>query len=242
MANALNLGSVVLPGSNFLSIYGFNVPVKAGLEGLFLFGDGASHVARNYAPGKANAITVGVPQAFNGYTTFSEAGYLETGIAETAEMTIIDICRDSTGIIDPRPGFVGNYVDLAVGGVAIFPVNDNAFRAQSVKNQANDYSNVNARDTIATFAPLALRARNNTPSLLRNMATGLEGASNSSGVRTVNAGRAIQIGRIPIDGYKGLNDQVACVIFSRAITDQELFLMTQWCKGYCVSHGHNIFP
>ncbi|MCS4063730.1 MULTISPECIES: hypothetical protein [Pseudomonadaceae] len=241
MTNALNLGNVTLPGSNYLSIYGFNVPVKSGLEGLFLFGDGSAHVARNYAPGKANATVVGAPQSFNGYTTFSDSGYLETGIAETAEMTIITICRDSTGIADPRPGFVGNYFDLATGGVAIFPQSETQFRAQTVKNKANDYSTVLAKDTIASYAALALRVRNNAPSVMKNLVTGVEVSSTSSLARTVDGSRTIQIGRIPNDGFKGLNDQMMVLIFSRSILDAELSSLIPWSAGYGTSHGINIY-
>ncbi|MCE1053433.1 MULTISPECIES: hypothetical protein [Pseudomonas putida group] len=240
MANALNLGDVVLPGNNYLSIFGFNIPVKSGLEGAFLFGDGGAQIGRNYAPGKANAVVVGSPQAMNGYTTFNETGYLESGISETAEMTIIIVCRDSTGNADPRPGFIGNHFDIASGGVAIFTASETVFRAQNIKNKLSDYCNLNATDTIATFTPMALRVRNNAPSVMRNMTTGANAASTSSAARTIDAARKIQIGRIPSDGFKGLNDMMAAIIYSRSITDEELSVLTDWLKGYCLSHGVSV--
>lgn len=237
MSNALNLGSIVLPGDNYPSIHGFNIPVTSGLEGAFLFGDGVAQMGRNYAPGKPDATVVGAPVSGAGFGVFNEFGYLNTGISETAEMTIITVCRDSSGLVDPKPGFIGNHLDVPLGGVAIFTATETLFRGQNVKNNLSDYCSVSANGTVATFTPLAFRVKNNATSLLTNLTSGAAAGSASSGARTVDSANKILVGRIPSEGFKGLNDQVAALIYSRAITDAELTSMTVWLRKYCASHG-----
>ena len=237
MSNALNLGNIVLPGDNYPSIHGFNIPVTSGLEGAFLFGDGTAQMGRNYAPGKANATVVGAPVAGAGFGVFSEAGYLNTGISETAEMTIITVCRDSSGQVDPKPGFIGNHLDIPSGGVAIFTATETTFRGQNVKNSLSDYCNLSATGTVATFTQIAFRVKSNAPSLMTNLTSGVTVSSTSSAARSVDSGNKILIGRIPSEGFKGLNDQVAALIFSRTITDAELTSIATWLRNYCAVHG-----
>ncbi len=234
MTNALNLGDVTLPGETYPSLFGFSIPVTSGLEGAYLFGEGASQMPFNYAVDKPDATVIGAPGAGSGFATFSENGYLDTGIAETAEMTIITVCRDNTGTGDPVPAFVGNHLNTTLGGVAIFHNNTGLqAQAQAVKANASDVAAV-ALANGYTWAMLAHRPKNAAPSLMANLTTGASGSSPSSGARTVYAA-PIWIGRIPNNSYKGLNDQVACLIYSRALSDVELNQVSAWLRSYCAS-------
>lgn len=239
MSNALNIGNIALPGDGYPSIFGFKIPVTDGLEGAYLFGDGVGQFARNYAPGKANAKVVGSPSSGSGYAMFSELGYLDTGIAETAEMTIITVARDSSGFVDPVPGYVGNNFSVSAGGVAIYIANTTTLRGNAIKNGAVDYVNVTGDP--ATFIAQCLRARSGAASSFTNMTSGVTASSaNTTGTRTIDASNTIWIGRLPATAFKGLNDQVATLIYSRAISDSELNQVATWLRSYCASKGISV--
>lgn len=244
MSNALNLGNIVLPGDNYPSIFGFNIPVTSGLEGAYLFGDGSGQVARNYAPGKANAAIVGTLAPVGaGFATFSDAGYINTGISETAEMTLITVSRDSTGTADPIPGYIGNNFSVAGGGTTIISGSPTTLRGSCVKINATltppaaDVEFISAAGNPATFTAQSFRAKNAAPSLMNNLSTGLQVVSTNSGVRVLETNYPIWIGRIPSNSFKGFNDQVAALVFSRALGDAELALLMTWLRGYCASKG-----
>ncbi|KEX91598.1 hypothetical protein HA62_23365 [Pseudomonas putida] len=234
MSNALNLGSIVLPGDNYPSIFGFNIPVTSGLEGAYLFGDGLNQVGRNYAPGKSNAMVSGGPVAGGGFASFG-SGYLNTGISETADMTIISVCRDSSGFADPQPGFVGNNISLVAGGVALATGSGGAaLRGQAVKDALSDYATVAA--TTSNFVLVAYRARSSVASQISNLTSGVSAVAASTGVRTIDPS-PILVGRLPSLNFQGPNDQAVCLIYSRALTDAELSLVAAWVRGYCTSKG-----
>lgn len=248
MSNALNLGKIVLPGDNYPSIHGFSIPVTSGLEGAYLFGDGLGQVARNYAPGKAQASMVGAPVAYSGYCNFGADGYIDTGIAETADMTLITVCRDSTGSLsDPVPGYIGNNSSITGGGVAIFGgATENQLRGSNVKINtavtpaAPGVEFLQVAGNPFAFTGQVLRARNAAPSSFENASTGAKLFSTGSGVRVVEKTYPILIGRIPSNTFKGLNDQVAALVYSRALSDAELDQVMAWLRSYCVSKGVSI--
>lgn len=238
MSNALNLGDIQLPGDNYLSLFGFNIPVTSGLEGAYLFGDGVSQAPKNYAPGKANAAVVGSLVAGANFITMSEAGYIDTGIAETADMTILSVFRDSTGTSDAQPGFVGNHSTLALGGVALIYSSAGAnISGQAIKAQASDFASTPW--SMASFTMVAYRPRGSAVSQISNLTTGSSGQSSSTAARTLSA-QPIWIGRIPSNSFKGLSDQVACLIFSRALSDSEINTLAVWLRAYCASKAINV--
>jgi len=239
MSNALNIGNISLPGDGYPSIFGFKIPVTTGLEGAYLFGDGAGQFSRNYAPGKPNATVIGSPSSGSGYGVFSENGYLDTGISETADMTIITVARDSTGFVDPVPGYVGNNFSIASGGVAIYIGSPTTLRGNAIKNGAVDYVNVSGDP--AVFTAQCLRARSAAASSFTNMTSGSTASSaNTTGTRTVDSSNKIWIGRLPANTFKGINDQVLTLIYSRAISDAELNQIATWLRSYCASKGISV--
>lgn len=235
MSNAFNIGEVVLPGDFYPSIFGFTVPVRDGLEGAYLFGDGVTQIPKNYAQDKPDATVVGALSVGAGYATFNETGYLDTGITETADMTVITVARDSTGSADPAPGLIGNFIDATRGGLAISTNGATGYRATEVKDSTLRSIPILAAQE--NFTIQALRARNLKTSSLKNLTSGDETIGSSTAARTVYSAGTIWIGRIPNTGFKGFNDQVAALIFSRALTDAELDLVAAWLRGYCASKG-----
>lgn len=238
MTNALNIGNVALPGDGYPSLYGFSIPVLNGLEGAYLFGEGVSQMSRNYAPGKPNATVVGTPVSGQGFATFSETGYLNTGIIEGPDMTMITVCRDGTGLSDAAPGYMGNNFSTAGGGMAIVIGNATNLRGTNIRAGALEFINVTGNPL--NFTAQCLRARNLAPTSFDNMSSGVSLSSSSSGVRTLDTTNPILIGRIPSNAFKGSNDQILAMVYSRAITDTEVSQLTLWAREYCAAKGFSV--
>ncbi|MFJ5180031.1 hypothetical protein ACIP61_01220 [Pseudomonas fulva] len=235
MANTLNLGNIILPGDQYPSLFGFSIPVVEGLEGAYLFGDGKPQINRNYAPGKKDATIVGSLVSGNGFATFSENGYLVSGIAEAAEMTILLVSRDSTGQADPAPGYIGNNFSLAGGGFVIYGSSGaTVLRSNTVREGASDILNVPGDPTAFTMQCLRIR---NTGNIFTNLTSQISVTSTNVKARTIDSSNSVWIGRIPSPGFKGLNDQMAALVFSRSITDDEVTKMASWLRAYCLSKG-----
>jgi hypothetical protein len=226
----LNLGDVKLPGTGYLSLFGFQIPVLAGLEAACLMGDGVARAAKNYAPGKADFTVVGAPVAGAGFLTLGAAGYIDTGVTEVAEMTTINVYRVPNPVA-ANAGIVGNWVNSASGGIAVWTSSNTSFSASAGKAGAVDVMNL--AQASGTFHAIAVRARTGAASDFSDLATGTKGLSAGTGVRTVDATRKMRIGALYNPGYQTPNDQVLSLIYNRALTDAELILSTPWLRKYC---------
>lgn len=238
MSNALNIGDVSLPGDGYPSIFGFSIPVLDGLEGAYLFADGAAQISRNYAPGKPDAKIIGSPVAEATCVNFNDAAYLNTGIAEVADMTLVAVCRDNSDL-KILPGFIGNNLSIAAGGIAISTYSATQLRGTNVKPSGTVESIGLAADA-AQFAAVAYRPKSSAQSLMTNLGTGVTATGASSAARVVDAANPIWIGRIPSNAFKGPNKAVLALVYSRAVTDAELVKITAWVKEYCTSKGVTI--
>lgn len=71
---------------------GYVPPVPRGLVGMYFFGSNAKN--KNYAPGGPAASVIGIPAAQTSYSSrLGPAGYIDTGIAETTDLTIFAVAR-----------------------------------------------------------------------------------------------------------------------------------------------------
>ncbi|TKD32606.1 hypothetical protein [Azotobacter chroococcum] len=238
MSNVLNLGNIILPGGGYPSIYGFKIPVIDGLEGCFLFGDGEEMIAKNYAPGKNNATVIGTPTAGSASAVFDGDNYLQTDIAEEADMTLISVARDPTfSAGDEFGALIGNNFAVANGGVALWLNNNPAANANAIKGGASDSVAISLNTGV--FGLYSYRAKSGAPSTLHAMTTGQSATSASSGARTLDNARTLRIGRIgsESESYKGQNEQLLALIFSRALSDEEQAAIAAWARSYCTSKG-----
>lgn len=72
----------------------FMLPVMDGMEAIHFCNGSVAKAARNYAPGKPNAVIKGAPVAHADYITFQgNVNYLETRTQESAAQTVYCISR-----------------------------------------------------------------------------------------------------------------------------------------------------
>lgn len=81
-----------------------------GAQYIGMYFDGAPSLARNLAPGGPEANVVGSPVIRPGYiTTSGNVAYIDTGVAESNEMTFIAVVRGRDVASNNSPIFIGNY-------------------------------------------------------------------------------------------------------------------------------------
>lgn len=244
MSNALNLGSVVLPGDGYPSIHAFQIPEVAGLEGAFFFGDGLSLIGKNFAPGKPDATVKGSPVkgAFGGIE-LGLNNYIDTGIVDSANMTVISVFRDipATGNT-VKSGLIGNNLSLATGGIGMYR-NENGLTVSgtSIKLVGTTPTLENASVNIVSgaYTLMALRARNLAASTSNNLTSGALANGSLTGARTIGP-NSIWIGRLPNASFSSTHEQLMAMVFSRALTDVELNLVAAHAKKYCASKGFTV--
>jgi hypothetical protein len=234
MSNALNLGDIALPGTGYLSLYGLQIPVLNGLESACLMGDGVVSAAKNYAAGKADFTIVGNPIVGSGFLTLGSTGYIDTGVTEVAEMTTVNVYRVPNPVT-ANAGIVGNWVNSASGGIAVWTSSNTTFSASAGKAGAVDVMNLN--QSSGSFHAIAVRARSGAVSDFNDLVTGAKGLSSSAAVRTVDATRKMRVGALYNPGYQTPNDQILSLIYSRALTDVELITTMAWARRYCAAKG-----
>lgn len=111
--HALNIGDLDYAGTLPLMVASF--PMSSNLKGLFLFGQGEDYLTANYAVGGVDGAIVGGVSAEDGYAVFGSEGYIQTNIDETAEMSVLIICKRPDP--DQNCGFFGAF--SGSGGVSI---------------------------------------------------------------------------------------------------------------------------
>lgn len=86
---------LTVKGADFsISPIGFAAPVSSGLEFWNYFGGTAAKTVRNLAVGKAAPSVVGTPVISTGFATFASlANYLQTGVLDQAEVTLLAVSR-----------------------------------------------------------------------------------------------------------------------------------------------------
>lgn len=234
MSNALNIGNVTLPGDNYPALLGFSIPILDSLEGAFLLGDGIAQMTRNYAPSKADAKAVGTLRSGAGYAILDESGYLNTGIMETAEMTVIAVGRAPDGTISTNPAFVGNNLNTGTGGFGLFP---NATGAQGTSIRGGALERIQVTSRYQDFTALSHRLKATTPNIVNNLSSGESKLGASSAARTLEKTNPILIGRLPSSAFKTTNEQIVVLIYSKALSDTELATVYAWVRSYAADKG-----
>lgn len=235
MSNILNLGDIVLPGSGYLNIYGLTVPVTANLQGAFIFGDGDIS-GRNYAAGGPQASVVGTPAQTDNGITLDGSNYIDTGIAQTTDMTFIVVAR--LGHSADRAGVIGNYNTT---GIAIFDLSaaNTSIAGNLQRNGATSQANT---DTTANqYQLIAFRAGVSSNSRIQNvtLATDVSNTANTSPVINLNS-ETIKIGRLPATSFVGPVDIAAVLIYDRVLSDAEANDDFTWARNYMASRGVSV--
>lgn len=216
-------------------------PVIRGLEGWFCFDTDISRIGFNRAPGKPDASIIGSPTVFSNYARFTGLShYLNTGISETADMTILCVGKAAAAVpasASPSgdattPMYCGTYSGSgtivegysSTYGIAL---HHNAPTYQSFTAARSDGpgSVTSAQAQITSDVPTDWglrvgRTGQNVLSYTNNLTTNKPRSNTSSTIR-VPSNRTLRIG----GGYTNFAAQVdisQIVIFSVALTDAEI--------------------
>lgn len=232
MSNILNLGNVTLPGSGYLNLYGLTVPVTTNLKGAFLFADGDLS-GRNYAAGGPEATVFGSPVLTDNGLTMDGTNYVDTGIVQTTDMTLIVVARLGHGAA--RAGIIGNYNST---GIAIFDLSaSNASIAGNVQRNGTT-SQANTDTTANQYQLIAFRAGVSSNSRIQNvtMATDISNTANTSPVINLNSD-TIKIGRLPGTSFVGPVDIAAALIYDSVLSDVDANKDFTWARDYMTARG-----
>lgn len=231
MANALNLG-VALPGDGYPAMSGFEIPVISGLAGAYLFGEGASMLGYNYAPGMADAVVVGTPVIGAGYASFGADAYLQTAVAEAADMTIFSVARSSGS--SGLAGLVGNFGTSL--GIIMYLELTNRLVIGNAQRTSDGGANL-GESNISKFQIYGFRAPAAAASLQKNYSRNASAVSSNATSRVISSVGPLRVGRSYAGSPTQAHDQVLALIYSRALSDAEMDSVAAWARKYCASKG-----
>ena len=215
-------------------------PVTRGLEGWFNFDTDASRFGFNRALGKADADVFGAPVAYATHGRFKGlANFLETQIAESANETIIVVCKaaaaipaGSSGNGDANtPFYAGNFYGPTVTagltgssfGVNLFATAQTSLiGAVSRSNGAGGATSGQVPLTGEVATDWAIRCVRATPTETATFNL----TKNTKTVAPLAAARALASTKVRIGGattvFAGEADISAVAVYSEALTDAEI--------------------
>lgn len=234
--NALNIGSVTLPGGGYPPLSAFKLPVRTGLTGLFLLGNGLALAAKNYAGG-ADAELVGSPVDGGGFVGLSPASFIQTDVAETLDFSIFVIGRKPAGAPAGEAVFVGNANPGASQlGTSLYTVsgliNYNVDRTPTGGTTGSVTSNA------ANFGLYSLRATAAGVVDIFNHTTTNGSISSNTNPRAATGAGPFRIGTMYGGSSFTSNPDVNMVmIYNRKVSDAERAVIADWARGYAAECG-----
>lgn len=209
----------------------YAAPVRRGFEGMFFLNTSMEKCLRNYAPGKNDATLVGAPVVSASYLSGrSGVNFLQTDIAETAEMTMYTVAR-ALNIPATLPMAAADAVILAgdysaaspVGVVQWFATPTSFSGGAAFGADPNTTSNVGA--SVATdptrWCLYSTVVRSNAV-ITTNHTTGVTSTRTitTEGVRQVS-NRKLRLGSSYQTSQTGTWDMMLHQVHNVAVTDQE---------------------
>ncbi len=229
-------------------------PVMRGLKGYYTFDTDAARFGFNRAPGGVNAIMTGAPVAFATHGRFNgQVNFLDTGIAETIEQTIIVVGKSAAVVpsgstqVD-QPYYVGNaygssvnppYVGKTSTGVDLYhPDNARVSGSAARDNGSGDPSSA-AASLAATpansWAIRAVRASGAAANVVMDLTAGTQAAGTNTNPRILND-KTFRIGGAAL-GNSALVDISAVAILEVALTDSEINVFAEAMRKRMLRFG-----
>ncbi len=235
MSNILNLGDVVLPGDGYLNIFGASIPIIGGLTGAYLLANGDIS-GRNYAPGGTNSDVVGAPVVTDGGLTLSGSNYLNTGLTQTTDATMVAAIRFDQGT--GAASAINNYTNSPREGMSIFDsAGTSSIAAGSVvRGGAVSQTFTTAPADVYQLYSLQYGASKNTTFKNHTAMTTGEDTTNTSSSIGLSA-NPILIGRSTETSQIAPIDIGFVLIYSRVLTPSEMVEIETWAKGYKAAYG-----
>lgn len=222
-------------------------PVTRGLEAWFTFDTDASRFYYNRAPGRPDARIVGSPVAFPTHGRFTSlVDYLQTEVVDTANVTIIAVCRSPVALPeplptpDPRPVYASTFsgpsitpgitgtsfgVTLSNSGAALL----NATAARSNGSGGVTTGQINVADNPTEWGIRVLRTSSAEGTMIENLTRGSKAIGTALTQRALTANK-FRIGS-SISSFTGVSDISALSIHSEALTDAEIAALASLMRG-----------
>lgn len=213
-------------------------PVTDSLEGWFCFDTALERIGFNRAPGKGNARIIGNPTVYSTHARFKGgANFLETLVSEPEKFTVLVVGKvpgllGGTGTPTAAP-YIGTQAGessspLGPGGMALYHITDTTFTGTAWRVTADGTgttsSQANANDTPTTWGLRALRCDGVNGTKLINLTTGISSIQPLATPR-VRSTQPLRIGGVYGTTFLGETDISHVVIYSRALSDDELALV-----------------
>lgn len=232
-------------------------PVTRGLEGWFECDTDIARLGFNRAPSKPNAKIVGSPVVSSQSVKFKGlSNYLDTSIAETADMTIIVVGKStnevpagasSTGDAN-TPMYAGTYIGPAVGvsgnssGVSLYHVVNNSVYGVAARDNGSGAptgAQIAAPDVANVWGLRAVRTGNGAQTQVQNLTTGTTASNAANTNNRIVTTNTLRIG----SGYRDFGGEVdisQIIVFSVRLTDEELDLMAAFMRKRAASIGLSV--
>ncbi len=232
--NALNIGAVTLPGGGYPPLSAFKLPVRTGLTGLFLLGNGLALSSKNYAGG-ADAELVGSPVDGGGFVSLSPASFIQTDVAETLDFSIFTIGRKPSGSPAGEAVFVGNF-GVGQVGTSIYTVS--GLIQYNVDRTPTGGTTGSVTSNAAAFGLYSVRATAAGVVDVFNHTTTNGSISPNVNPRAATGAGPFRIGTM----YGGSSftsnpDMNMVMIYNRKVSDAERTVIADWARGYAAECG-----
>lgn len=224
---APDLGDLGLSGSGFLPSAAFSLPEIPGLRGAYILGAGEELALTNLVEGGPTPIKVGSPVWENGYAALSRGNHINTGVAETAAMTLMTVSRRPTAV---NVGFIGNYVNDDTKGVGIYSLG-----SQQIMTVIADRGTASALGTgvaaaMASWGLYSASVPATGAMTMRNHTAGTSTVGTSTAARVVEGGGPMLIGTLDTASFPGAVQIAVAMIFDRVLSASELAEANAWAR------------
>ena len=232
MSYVLNGGETEQVISGALSLDGFKFPVQDGLRALYMMNRGVETLGVNYGSAR-DAEIIGEPVPGIGFSEISRDGYLDTKLAETADLTVVL----AVGDMSINVGYFGNYHSNDNRGVSIYTISNgskivfSADRADGAGSLMFDKT-----DNIALYSLRADTSGNFVEDHTNNIKKQITtlGARNISGVGDFRVGK---LGQVTLGNPTKM---ALLAIFDRSINDDELDAVVLWGRASLGKYGISV--
>ncbi|NVP55956.1 hypothetical protein [Mycoplana rhizolycopersici] len=216
---------IIMPGLDASDSLDFEPPIS-GFEYFNIF-DGAATLRRNLINGKPALTAAGLP-TFNaaGWAEFTgQANYLQSGIAETSNLTLVTLSR-GVGIVDTgtRAMFISNFSAAGIGsaGSSIYAPDEVRIGGSLQGNNGGSSVIVSATETQNPnawgFRVWIVNASGAARYL--DLTHGIDKSANLTYPRALGS-NTYRIGSSYSSSYPGRSDHIMAGILQRAITLDE---------------------
>lgn len=228
MANyAPDIGDLPISSIGLRPTAAHSLPEIPGLRGAYFMGAGERLALTNLVDRGSVPVKVGNPGWENGYAVLSRVNHIDTGISETAAMTMIVASRRPTA---NNVGYIGNYINDDLRGVGIYSLGSQ----QTVIGMADRGSvgalSVSVAAVTASWGLYSASIPASGAMTMRNHTSGDETVGSQTIPRVVETAGNILIGCLNTNTFGTTVHIAAALVFNRVLSTSELASAVAWVR------------